>query len=440
MGKIDDFFRFEIDNRLFDRTDNYGLHPWEAVRYHVCTAVIGGAQHVMSNPRQKGWKTFIKDLLVFVVYLMRHKYCKYMFIMSSRDRIGNEFYDKIANDMYVIVNRSRCFTIDTLNHGESHSVYKDDSCSNVLMVLLRRFPWKCYTYKEEHFLLSSTFPGFSMTQHELENLYREFIVQYFVYKFLLRFCHVRKVFIVQNGIHKGLFAAANKLGVEVLEFQHGQISRNHTSYSYPEDTSITSEKLYHPNKLLTFGSFWNKNRIYPGVENVVLGNNSYAYPFDYSITNGNRTILVVANKDDGIFLNKFVKDILTTDDSFRFLFKLHPNQYKDYNSFCKLFVDCPQVEVVTDGKNISQLLSVAECILVVQSTVELEALRVGRKVFVIKYGAYELMDFVFEEKGVYLIKNSAEFLDLYNKTINEKLPQRDDLFAPFDKNIARSLM
>lgn len=445
MGKIDTFFEFEVTNGLFDKLDDNGHRPWESIRYVVCSHIVNSfcSIHQTHNQELSVFKWVIKYVhlsILSVFYIIRHRHCSTMFMLSSRDKKEGLYFDKISDAVYDMVDKTKTFAIETTWHFNDYQ-YRNYTCPNNILLIIKALIRNKYhfNFEEIYSLLKSNFPNFDLTIGDLNSQYLEFKAQYLFYRFLFRFCGIQKVFMVQNGIQKGLIAAAKELGVEVLEFQHAQISKNHPAYSYPDNEKITANTIYHPSKLLTFGTFWHKDRCYPGVKNVVIGNNSYCgekMP-QQSITT--KSILVISNIDDGEMLCDFVKSI-NSIDPFCFYFKLHPNQYSEKAYYEQILKEQPNVKVLTNEYSINMLLSITQGVLLVQSTVELEALKMGRRVYVIKYGAYELMDFVFKEDGVTLIENANDFIECYRKYENEELPLRDDLFTPFNPAVAEELI
>lgn len=443
MEKTIRFFDFEVQNNLFNVRDKKGLYPWEAVRYWV-SFNLEHTNTIAHTTRRESLLSNIcsslKQIIEFFFYIVRHRHCRNMMILSSRDKRNGLYYDKICEDFYGLLNIKETLTLESIYPSKKNSYkYSGFTCSNLLETFLSHFPIGTFDFTEIHKLIKTHFPEFSMTVSDLNSLYRIFVSQYIYYKFIFKYCGIKRVYMIQNGIKKGLFAAANELGIEVVEFQHGQISRNHLAYSYPESIE-NAINVYHPNKLLLFGEIWKKDRSYPGVENIVIGNNSYAGKNTMPDTHGNKIILVISNREEGEMLSNLVKQILEIDKGFSFFFKLHPNQYREKDLYESCFNDYPNVEVVTDSATVNKLLEQSEGILVVQSTAELEALQAGRKVFVLKAGSYEFMDFVFVEKGVYLISDHTEFVESYNFHKEEKLEPRHDIFVPFRDNVACRLL
>ncbi len=176
------------------------------------------------------------------------------------------------------------------------------------------------------------------------------------------------------------------------------------------------------------------------MSDIVLGNDSYSENAEVPNVNGNGKLLVISNIIEGELLAKRVKEVLNKSNKFIFFFKLHPNQFDEFEHYKKIFEGEERVQVVSNQQTINQLLIECEAILLNDSTVELEALRMGKKVFVLTEQLYEEMDFVLGEEGVYACKDSDEFLEKYEENKDIQLPLRNDFFVPFKQHVARQLL
>ena len=444
MDIIDELFEFELKNELFDIVDKRGTRPWEAVRYYVFNRIITNRkpQTPHSCPKKdNGAQLFqkVRNKLHFILYLAKHRNCPFMFLLASRDKRDGCFYDKISDSFFEQIDKEKTFAIESCVY-ETNYCYNSLTCDMSFFCMFERFTRADYDFSFLHKLIMDHFPDVSIDISELNKWYRAFLSQYYYFRWLFKLTGTKKLFMVQNGILKGVFAAAQSLGVEVLEFQHGQISYNHPAYSYPSEKYLNASKLHHPSKLLLFGDYWAKNRVYPGVINIVIGNDFYSNKAIWCDVDCKKKILVVSNKIEGRRLMKYVKSILEQDSSFYFFFKLHPNQYNELHYYLKEFEVFKNVEVISDSKTTNVLLSKSEAILVVQSTVELEALRDGKKIFVVKEDDFEAMDFVFSEPGVYLVESSNSFLEQYAMHADVQLKPRDDIFQSFNREVAKSLL
>lgn len=441
------FFEFELDNGLFDIVDSRGLRPWEAVRYYVYNRIYtsfdtkgGKVPPVKVAPRRitltKLFR-YSRRKIHSIIYLLLHRKSPIFFLLCSRDKYNGFYYDKICGSLFEESDRTKVFAIESCVHDFNYK-YAGFTCEQSFFSLVPKFFSVDFDFSLIKDRILVQYPDAPIEITDLEKWYKEFLAQYYYFRFLFRFCGTRKMFMVQNGILKGVFAAAKEYGVEVFEFQHGQISINHPAYSYPEN--VDPSKIYQPSKLLVFGEFWTKNRYYPGVENVVVGNEFYHKKSSPLTVQFDKRFLVVSNNLEGKILARFVKTILDIDSGFSFFFKLHPNQYNEYTYYEDEFRQYKGVEVVSDSMSINDMLSQSEGVLVVQSTVELEALRDGKKVFVIEEGTYKMMDFVFDEPGVHLVNSAQDFVTKYTSTNAEKLKPRLDIFMKYNPSVINSLL
>lgn len=444
MDKVNQFFDFEINNNLYDIVDEYGLKPWESVRYEVMLRVLHNSfssisKHDRPSIPVRLWNVLCR-LTRWSFYTLSHPKKDNLFYLCSRDKINGILYDKISDKLYNIVDRNNCFSVESMGSYLQPNYKYGSGVTPDMTAFFAKYTKYYYDFSEIYNLIKSTFPECTITIDVMNACYRQFVTEYKYYKVLFRWCQTKRVFVVQNGIRKGLFAAANELGIKLIELQHGQISVNHPAYSYPSECLIPASKIYHPDILLTFGSFWSKNRNYPGVKDLVIGNDSYADSIEMPDTHGNKKLLVISNHLEGELLAKRVKEVLARDPEFYFFFKLHPDQYMDYELYKACFEGFDRVEVVSNQFTINQLLSQCEGLFLNDSTVELEALRVGRKVYVLTEQYYLVMDFVLGEPGIYACKDIDEFLEKYECHKNERLSPRDDLFSIFNSELAEEIL
>ena len=446
MEKVKKFFDFEVQNKLFDIVDQYGLRPWEAVRYEVMMSVLYKPIIHFSE-----FKTpfllfrllyLLEKLMRFSIYLFTHNNKENLFVLCSRDKKDGILYDKILDRLYALVDKNTSFTIETKETYHQQNYKYGKSVAPDISHYLAKISTSWYDYGDIIKMVKQEFPESSITITKMNKCYREFVTEYKFYRHILRRCHIKRIFLVQNGIRKGLFAAANEMGIKMIELQHGQISVNHPAYSYPSEALIPSSKVYHPDYLLTFGPFWSKNRHYPGVEDLVIGNESYAEDIGKSNTNTNtnKKLLVISNNIEGKLLAKRIDEVLAYDPTFFFFFKLHPDQYNEYEYYNNYFRSTDRVIVISNQQSINQLLSQCEGVFLNDSTVELEALRMGRKVFVLTEQYFECMDFVLGEEGVYACKDINEFFAKYKQSQNVTLQPRDDFFCKFDEKVAKKML
>lgn len=445
MKALQDFFDFEIKIGLFDIKDKYGFTVWESIRYFVCNNIVmqwGNIKLRNKNNNIKKIFLTLKKIFGFILYFISHRKADIMFFLCSRDNKDGVLYDKILGKIFELSNKQNYFAIESYT-GSTVEKYKYNgkTCTPILVSIIKRTLKRKKLNCEIYNKLTTSFPNISFDLPALQNDYQEFLAQYRFYRFLFNFCGIKKVFIVQNGIQKGLFAAANKCGVKVIELQHGQVSENHPAYSYSKEMVNFPEKIYAPDVFLTFGNFWMKNSVFPGVKIEPLGNDFYSQSGSInSSENVEKKILVISSYIHGEVLSRCVKEISEKDRSFSFYYKLHPNEYADIEKYKTLFVGNDKITIITNEATVTELLSKTEFVLLIQSTAELEALRNGKKVIVLRQLDYEALDFVFNEKGIYFIDEANEFVSCYNAHKDEQIEPRTDIFQPFDSEKALELL
>lgn len=432
------FHNFEHKNNLFDLKDSSGVYFWDALRYSAYTQILQGRNYKKAQPQGNRYLrmlSYVIALIRFFVLICVNRNKKYMFIINPRDKINGVIIDKILDDPLNTIGVDKCLILDSSGENYFKTNNKYRKCS-----VLKIDNWFCkLIHKKQNIkpileLLSNEFPNVEFSEIELESYYKTFWAQYYLYHFLFSITRIKQLFFVQNGIMKGVFKAAKEKGVEIVEFQHGEFSLSHPVYSYPLNIEMLQEKTYLPDRLLTFGEFWNKNLSFPFVKIDVIGNNYYSYLDSHCDDFAKVDILVISSLIHGEVLAEFVKSICSIRKGIKFYFKLHPNEFNKFKYYKNIFSDFTNVEVVKDEQNVRQLLSKTNCVVAVQSTVEFEALSQGKKVFVLEKLDFMNLECLFGESGVYRFKDCEEFLDLLDKTRKDTLPMRSDFFAPYDKD------
>ena len=152
-----------------------------------------------------------------------------------------------------------------------------------------------------------------------------------------------------------------------------------------------------------------------------------------------KNVLVVSSIIHQEELKQLVKDISSIDSSFHFIYKLHPDEYRAYNSYVDYFSHYTNVEVVKNEHTISDIIPEIEFTLVVQSTVMVETLNAGKRVFVYRILDYEVMDFLYNEEGISFIDDAKSFVEQYSNMEDGLLPQ-GHYFMPFNKEVGYNIL
>lgn len=444
------FNRFELSNRLFDIKDSKGNPIWDIIRPLLFLDIIYSYFSESSNttdgittnvPLRKRLSYHLKRLSTLIKYFVCHWNKKNLVILCSRNIKDGEYFDKIADSLMDSIDLNDTFIVETSIYYSSNN-YKYNSSLPMIESLLQHLVIRKLKIRDVLDKLSDEFPGVKWREEILQDAYKRFYAQYYFYKFIIKSKNIRKCFLVQNGYQNGLYLAAQKSGVPVFEFQHGEITKNHIVYSYPSLFPGCSN-IYKPTALFTFGDFWLKDCNYPGVNIVSLGNDCYHIKRKLSKEDHSKHILVVSDVLYGKYLEPLIKRAAkanSLNDIF-YYFKLHPNQDNEYNDYVEKFKDYSCVEVVRSTEMISDYLPKVAYILTVESTVEFEALSSGVKVMIYKRGYYQYVDCLFKEDGVYLIDNETDLIDVYRKHLNDQIKDYGNyFFKGLDKELLKKYL
>lgn len=435
MKITDEILKFERENNMFDILDKDDFCVWEMIRYAVNTQLLRQSpSETQSNGFNSSLLFAVRRIGRFLMYFLAHLKCRTLLIINSRNIKDGNYYNVIADDLYEIANKKDVYIIETTNNWDTENYKYGKVCPSII-TLLYRLNKKSYDFRKIISVINQKFPNVDVSPQVCLKYYRQFYTQYTFYKWFFKLTKFDRIIYTQNGIYKGLIAAAKEKNVRTIELQHAQISRNHFSYSYPAGVS----NVYNPDFLMTLGPFWLKDAIFPKVNIIPLGNSSYNNRQNCTNIDSKRSILVVSSIIHYQQLKQLVRDISFIEGGFQFYYKLHPDEYKSYLQYVSYFSDLPNVVVVKNEQTIDNLLQIVEISLVVQSTVMVESLNAGKRVFVYKIQDYEVMDFLYGEPGISFIDNAQSFVEQYNNLENEVLPV-GKFFMPFDRETGAKVL
>lgn len=423
------FFDFEKNNRLFEIKDNKGMPIWDIIRPIVFEQLINsGTGIIISRNRTKiGVGVRIRQLFRFVLYFLATWNKKYFFYLCSRNYDGKEYFDRIADSSIRQLNLKDIYKVESFG-SELKKEYRYGLATPPMVGLARRYMKVTFDFESIKEKLVKAFPESQINKEAWISEYRFFYAQYYFYSFLFRIKRIRKCFLVQNQYQKGMIASANKCGIPIIEFQHGEMTANHLAYSYPPDTNLTG-KIYVPSVLLTLGDFWMQDCFMPGVKIRAIGNDFYHVDNAGKKISG-KDVLIISSNIHGEYLKELVLNVIEKKnrDDIKFYFKLHPNEFEQYEVYVETFRNYPNVEVISGSQMVKDLLTKVAFVVCVESTVEFEALSAGVKVMIYKRGDYQYVSSLFDEEGVYLIDNEEDFVDTYESNKDRIIRDYSDYF------------
>lgn len=442
MNIWDRFLDFESKQHLFDLKDKEGTCVWDIVRFYIYINLLWDYSTV-SKPlkKKKNYLQYFKNVYKWISCCFTKK--DYLFFLCSRNVLNNCYFDKNAENILDIIDHKNMIIIETYDIEFSKLGYKS---KHILGLLPFSFISKLFVHKHYNFqpileLINEEFKTNNITIDYLDNLYRIFYIQKWFYSHFLRKWGIKKVFLTQNGIQKGLLAACRDLGITSIEFQHGIVDKGHLAYSYPHQTSY--ENCYVPDKILSFSDFWFNDCIIPSTEIIPIGNDYFTIsPSNQLSQENNKNILVISADIFGEELSSFILSCLKKSfwKDYTFYFKLHPNQFFEYQKYCHKFEKYSNVVVMTNESDVPSLIDKTQYMLTIQSTAVYEALQKGNRVFLLKRNSYKRQEHIFKYQNVDLIDNEMEFEEKISSNFIIKQNSTPQFFVPFNFEIAKNII
>ena len=434
------FFEMEESERLFDQWLADGTYYWDLIRLQVFSrlhAMHGGSQADPLAPQKPSPSAKVKDLLrgrlnqLTRVYL-KSKHPEYLFITNQRIKRGTDLIDNIADHLLALVaGRSAAFEIINresidywrlLTHQSTrlplpslYSVPPKEDLSQVYQDVAEAVDRHFHCPVDLHDVVPEAIATFRQYRHYFRQLFAEY--------------RPKAVVVHNNGMFKGLFAAAKEVGVPTVELQHGASCSNNVFWSYPPTIPRSAPGLYVPTAYLTFSDYWESNTYYPVRTTRTIGNDF----FDHLPTAGDENHLVFISAH--MFheeLAALALELASALPEKIIYYKLHPHQYKDKQSISESLKIGRNIIVVSDETDISDLFQKCAFVVGVHSTLLYTALQAGKKVCIYKRFHYFWHEDIFAYTEQFDdVSELTEIVAHYTKHFCE-LDNRPVLFEPFD--------
>lgn len=222
---------------------------------------------------------------------------------------------------------------------------------------------------------------------------KKFNPTYSYYIKLLNKTKPKKIYLVVSYGKGELIKAANDLNIEIIELQHGNFSKYHLGYSFPNK----SNKLYSPTKFYVWNKYWKDL-----MEFSLPKSNIIIFPFKYldiekkkyNLDEKIKNSLIIFSQ--GGITDNIVNKIITNINYFKqynIIFKLHPNEYHMQSKYKKLayLKKKLNIKIVTDI-DIYKSLADSEYQAGVFTTVIYEGVEFNCKTILLDLPGIEYMD------------------------------------------------
>ncbi len=247
----------------------------------------------------------------------------------------------------------------------------------------------------------------------------------------------KKIYIVVAYLKNPLIAAANDLGIETIEIQHGTITSFHIGYSYPANIKIP----YFPNKLRLWGKFWYDISQFPIDEKSI----SYdGFPFlnqeieKYSdIVRDESRVLFISQGTIGKSLVDLALEFANQNKKFKVVYRLHPSEVGQWKVlYPKLYTSSLEnnnIKVETAIENpLYRSFAESKSVVGVYSTALIESLAANCKLILVDLPGVEYFQDLIDKELIKKVKNCDQLLDVIEEQ-NEVVINSDYFFENHKK-------
>lgn len=177
--------------------------------------------------------------------------------------------------------------------------------------------------------------GVDISPGDVLRFHARFCAGYLIYQVLFLPLRIRQAYVVSAYSNSEACAVLRKMGIQIIEVQHGLIGPTHRGYNY----AVRNRLLPVPHKVSVYSDFWKDELIAAGYfesSEVVVGKRlkytlaeaeRFAFDFPYVVLTG-----------QGILLDKvsaFIDDFASQDSRLHLVYVPHPNEGQDYISRIK---------------------------------------------------------------------------------------------------------
>ena len=223
-----------------------------------------------------------------------------------------------------------------------------------------------------------------------------FKIQCWLYSILFKIKRPKEVYVVVSYGQGDITFAAKKLGIPVVELQHGVISQFHLGYSFP---SRVRKLDYFPDRIYLWSQYW-KSQLFAPISADAISIREFDYlkvmREKYRGVVKKKQAIILSQGALGDRIAVAISKNLEIFSSLKLIYKLHPGEYGRYQYYKKLMElkSSGQVEVVEEC-DLYQIFAESQYQIGVFSTALFEGVEFGCKTILIDLPGIEYMkDFI----------------------------------------------
>lgn len=447
-----DVCKREIDYRLYEITAD-GISIYNFIRRYCRDKIMSlhGLGESIGDPvvpTNECRKTFLKSLWqLFIILITRRKAENLIRSFERIENVNGLYVDKFTDplidlskigDSYIIFEQGRSGRHLSPRIHKNKVVYTD--CVYRIAQHIYQMIRKSYLRKYGDALdllltsVEKAFPEITIDKAWITNeiITKDFCIH--CYEFLFKRLGVKRLFAPARGSFMHIIPAARKLGIKVLELQHG------VTYSESLTYSGYIDSLFSPDYFLSFTKM-NSAWCYGIPDNKVIkiGWAFEKYVNDQNVKNDNTLkVLVISSPEISEKMVSVTCDLASHNPNVYFYFRPHPNEQLDSKRLERLNA-LQNIEIDNNQENVMVTLMRFYNVLGENSTVLYEALSMGKKVGKLHMGGLEPRYLnEGDESCFYEISDNKDFVDFIKAPLNEKPSKK--LYTDFRPEVVNQLL
>jgi hypothetical protein len=246
---------------------------------------------------------------------------------------------------------------------------------------------------------------------------------------LLRRVSPELVVLVRSSGNETFIEACHDADVPVAELQHGQISPHSYQHAFPGNRT----KEAYPDYLLTFGDFWAGAVSYPIDDDRII---SVGYPYlereveKRADVESDDQVVFISTGETGPKLSKLAVELSERPDvTSDVVYKLHPDEYPQWQTEYPWLVDAPLRVVGETGPGLYELFARSRAQVGVGSTALYEGVAFGLNTYLVELPTVEWLAPLLDTEAATLV-DSVDDLAAKLATVTAREIRHDQYFKP----------
>ncbi len=276
----------------------------------------------------------------------------------------------------------------------------------------------------------------ALSKENISRAIHTFKREYHYYTKVLTKHKPKKIYMVVAYFRHALVAAADDLGIETIEIQHGEISPFNIGYNYPGHKKIP----YFPSRLILWGEFWyNPSRIPLNAENITYDGFPYLdkeIKTYKDITQDKSRVLFISQRKIGKLLVDVAVEFAETHREYKVVYRLHPSEVEDWESlYPKLYassIETGNITVETGKMNpLHKSLAMSKFVVGVNSTALIESLTLNCKLILVDLPGVEYFQGLIDQKLVKKVENAETLAKILKDDTEDIIIDRNYFFKEY---------